>query len=128
MLIEFCKSKIAHATITEAELRYEGSITVDKDLLDVVDIVPGEKVAVLNMNNGARIETYAIAGKAGSGRICLNGAAARTGLVGDEIIILSYGLVKQSEAKDYTTKIVYLDENNRIKKEIDSLIFKNENP
>ena len=79
MLISFCKSKIAHATITEAELYYEGSITVDETLLKAVDILPGEKVEVLNLYNGARLETYAIAGKAGSGQICLNGPAARAG-------------------------------------------------
>ena len=116
MLIEFCKSKIGHATITEAELLYEGSITVDKNVLDKVGILEGEKVDVLNMNNGNRFTTYAIAGKAHSGRVCLNGPAARLGLVGDQVIILSYGLVTSEEARQLKTKIVYLDNKNRIKK------------
>ena len=116
MFISFCKSKIAHARVTEAELFYEGSITVDADLLKAVDIVSGEKVEVLNMNNGARFETYAIAGKAGSGTVCLNGPAARLGVVEDRIVILSYGLIEKSKAKRYKIKIIYLDEKNRIKK------------
>ena len=116
MLISFCKSKIAHATITEAELYYEGSITVDETLLKAVDILPGEKVEVLNLYNGARLETYAIAGKAGSGQICLNGPAARAGFVGDKVIILSYGMMEQSEARDCKMKTVYLDEKNFIRK------------
>ena len=116
MLITFCKSKIAHATITQAELYYEGSITIDESILKAVDIIPGEKVEVLNVNNGARIETYTIAGKAGSGQICLNGPAARCGVVGDKIIILSYALVEPAEAKGCKTKIVYVDEKNKIRK------------
>ncbi len=116
MLITFCKSKIGHAHVTEAELYYEGSITVDEDLLKAVDILPGEKVEVLNLNNGTRLETYAIAGESGSGRICLNGPAARCGFVGDKIIILSYALMDTGEAKTAKTKTVYLDEKNRIKK------------
>ncbi len=116
MLIQFCKSKIAHAKITEAELYYEGSITVAEDLLKAVAIVSGEKVEVLNLNNGARIETYCIPGKAGSGQICLNGPAARCGLVGDKIIILSYALMEPREAKKSKTKVVYLDEKNHIRR------------
>ncbi|MCB9772420.1 MAG: aspartate 1-decarboxylase [Candidatus Omnitrophica bacterium] len=116
MLITFCKSKIAHATITQAELYYEGSITIDEALLKAVDIVPGEKVEVLNINNGNRLETYVIAGKAGSGYVCLNGPAARMGCVGDKIIILSYGLLNKTEAKKAKTKIIYLDEKNHIRK------------
>ncbi|MFA5087564.1 MAG: aspartate 1-decarboxylase [Candidatus Omnitrophota bacterium] len=115
MLISICKSKIAHAYVTEAELYYEGSITIDEVLLKAVNIIPGEKVEVLNLNNGSRIETYAIAGKKGSGQICLNGPAARSGVVGDKLIILSYGLVATQEAKRYKTKVVYLDDNNKIK-------------
>lgn len=115
MLISICKSKIAHAYVTEAELYYEGSITIDEVLLKAVNIIPGEKVEVLNLNNGSRIETYAIAGKKGSGQICLNGPAARSGVVGDKLIILSYGLVDTQEAKRYKTKVVYLDDNNKIK-------------
>ena len=115
MLIQFCKSKIAHATITESNLFYEGSITIDEDLIKAVDIIPGEKVEVLNLNNGNRFDTYVIIGKAGSGQICLNGPAARQGLLGDQIIILSYGILTQEEAKKIKTKIVHLDDNNKIK-------------
>ncbi|MBF0619817.1 MAG: aspartate 1-decarboxylase, partial [Candidatus Omnitrophica bacterium] len=86
MYLTFCKSKIGHATITQAELYYEGSITIDENLINAVGIIPGEKVEVLNINNGARLETYVIAGKAGSGQICLNGPAARQGHVGDKLI------------------------------------------
>ena len=116
MQIEFCKSKIAHAIITEADLRYEGSITIDDTILKAVDIIQGEKVQVLNLNNGNRFDTYAIRGKAGSGQICLNGPAARMGIVGDQIIILSYALMDQTEARSAKMKIVHLDEKNRIKK------------
>ena len=116
MFIEICKSKIAHGFVTEAELFYEGSITIDKDLLKAVDILPGEKVDVLNINNGNRFSTYVIDGEAGSGKICLNGPAARLGLVGDQVIILSYGLMEPEEAKDYKAKIIHLDEHNKIKK------------
>ncbi len=115
MLITFCKSKIAHATITQAELYYEGSITIDEALLRAVDIIPGEKVEVLNVNNGNRLETYVIAGKAGSGHICLNGPAARLGFVGDKIIILSYALLDKAESQKAKTKIVYLNEKNHIR-------------
>ena len=115
MLIEFCKSKIAHGFVTEAELFYEGSITIDEGLLKAVDILPGERVEVLNINNGNRFSTYAIAGEAGSGKICLNGPAARLGLVGDQVIILSYALMEPQEAKSYKTKIIHLNENNKIK-------------
>jgi len=115
MLIEFCKSKIAHGFVTEAELFYEGSITIDEDILKAVDIIPGEKVQVLNINNGNRFETYAIAGETGSGKICLNGPAARLGLIGDQIIVLSYALMETEEAKNYKTKIVYLDDKNKIR-------------
>ena len=115
MQIEFCKSKIAHAHVTEAELFYEGSITIDEDIIKAVDIIPGEKVEVLNINNGNRFNTYVIAGKPGSGQICLNGPAARLGLIGDQIIILSYALATQEEARTNPTKIVHLDENNKIK-------------
>jgi len=115
MQIEFCKSKVAHGHVTEAELFYEGSITIDEEIIKAVDIIPGEKVEVLNINNGNRFNTYVIAGKSGSGQICLNGPAARLGLIGDQIIILSYALVTQEEARNTPTKIVYLDENNKIK-------------
>ncbi|OGX27330.1 MAG: aspartate 1-decarboxylase [Omnitrophica WOR_2 bacterium RIFCSPHIGHO2_01_FULL_48_9] len=115
MFITMCKSKIAHAQVTEAELYYEGSITIDEKIIKAVGIIPGEKVEVLNLNNGSRIETYVIAGKAGSGQICLNGPAARTGVVGDKLIILSYALVDAAEAKKIKTKIVYLNDHNKVK-------------
>lgn len=115
MYIHFCKSKISHATITEAELHYEGSITVDEEILTAANIIPGERVEVLNLNNGNRFETYAIAGKAGGGDVCLNGPAARLGLVGDQVIILSYALLDPQEAKKTQLKVIYLDKKNKIK-------------
>lgn len=115
MFITVCKSKIAHATITEAELYYEGSITIDEKVLRAVDIVAGEKVEILNLNNGSRIETYVIAGRSGSGQVCLNGPAARSGIVGDKIIILSYALMEPAAARKFKTKVVYLNDDNKIK-------------
>lgn len=115
MFIEICKSKIAHGFVTEAELFYEGSITIDETILKAANILPGEKVDVLNINNGNRFTTYVIVGEAGSGKICLNGPATRLGLVGDQVIVLSYAMMDQQEAKDYKTKIILLDENNKIK-------------
>ena len=116
MFIHFCKSKLAHGRITEAQLHYEGSITIDSDLLKAANVIPGEKVEVLNVNNGNRFETYAIPAPAGSGEICLNGPAARLGLVGDQVIILSYCLAEPKEAKGLKLKVVYLDQKNKIKK------------
>jgi aspartate 1-decarboxylase len=116
MLVEYYKSKIAHGFITEAELFYEGSITVDESLMKAVNMLPGEKVEVLNINNGNRFTTYVIPGKAKSGTICLNGPAARLGVVGDQVIILSYALMDPQEAKGHTAKVIHLDENNKIKK------------
>lgn len=115
MLIEILKSKIAHATVTEADLEYEGSITIDSLLLKKVDLIPGEKVEVLNLNNGNRFTTYTISGKAGSGDICLNGPAARLGLVGDRIIILSYATADIEEARTFKPKIIHLNARNKIK-------------
>ena len=114
MFIEVLKSKIGHATITQAELKYEGSITIDAEILKAVGIIPGEKVHVLNENTGNRLETYVIAGNPASGVICLNGPAARHGFVGDRLIILSYGLLEALEAKGLAPKIVYLDSKNKI--------------
>lgn len=116
MLIQFCKSKIGHGRVTDANLYYEGSITVDENLLKAVDIIPGEQVEVLNLNNGNRFTTYTIAGKAGAGDICLNGPAARQGVVGDPVIILSYAMMEPSEARSFKTKIIHLDDANKIKK------------
>ena len=116
MLIQFCKSKITHATVTEAELHYEGSITIDATLLKAVGLIPGERVEVLNVNNGNRFDTYVITGKAGSGVICLNGPAARLGVAGDRVIILSYAYMTPEEAKAAKTQIIHVDAKNRIKK------------
>lgn len=109
------KSKIHRATVTESNLYYEGSITVDEALLEAADILPGEKVEVLNINNGTRIETYAILGRRDSGIICMNGPAARAACVGDLVIILSYVLAEDREASSITPKIVKVDGQNRAK-------------
>ena len=110
------KSKIHTASITGLELYYEGSVTIDRDLLDLADMLPGEQVQIVNLNNGSRIETFIIPGKAGSGQICLNGPAARLGLVGDQVIILSFAAMEPLEAKNFKPKVIHLDENNKIKK------------
>ena len=109
------KSKIHRAVITEADLEYEGSLTVDPDLLKAADMLPGERVQVVNLNTGSRIETYLIEGKPGARDICLNGPAARTGMPGDRVIILSYAAVPEEEISGFTSKIVYVDEKNNIK-------------
>ncbi len=116
MFITVLKSKINNARITQTELYYNGSITIDADILKAAGIRPSEKVEVLNLNNGSRLETYTIAGQAGSGEVCLNGPAARQGCVGDCIIILSYALMTEDEAKNFRPKIVALDQKNRINK------------
>ena len=115
MLTEMLKAKLHKAVITEADLTYDGSLTIDEDLMDCVGIVPFEKVKVYNINNGERFDTYAIVGPRKSGVIGLNGAAARKGMVGDRIIIVTYGLFSQDELIDYHPKIALLDENNRIR-------------
>lgn len=106
------KSKIHTATITGLELYYEGSITIDQDLLDQADMLPGEQVQVVNLNNGARLVTYTIAGKRGSKAIELNGPAARMAAVGDKVIIISYGNFEDEEARTYKPIVVFVDENN----------------
>jgi aspartate 1-decarboxylase len=111
---EMLKSKIHRVTVTQAELYYEGSITVDKDLLQAANILPYEKVQVLNFNNGSRLDTYAIEGTAGSGTICLNGPAARFGSIGDEIIIVSYFHLPDEDAKKHKPKVVLVDKKNKI--------------
>ncbi|OPX29676.1 MAG: aspartate 1-decarboxylase [Candidatus Omnitrophica bacterium 4484_171] len=115
MLRTMLKSKIYYAVVTEAELYYRGSITIDEAIMQEADIKEGEKVEVLNLNNGVRIETYAIKGGKGSGIICLNGPAARTGFKGDKIIILSYGIYNDGELKNYKAKFVEVDEKNEVK-------------
>jgi len=116
MMIEMFKSKIHRATVTLSELYYEGSITVDKDLLDAANILIGEKVQVVNLNNGSRLETYTLEGPSGSGIICLNGPAARLGAVGDEVIIITYAYMEEESAKKHKPRIVLVDKENKIKK------------
>ncbi|MBU3742359.1 MAG: aspartate 1-decarboxylase [Candidatus Kapabacteria bacterium] len=108
------KSKLHRARVTQAELYYEGSLTIDEDLMDVADLIAYEKVAVVNINNGARFETYVIPGSRGSKDICLNGAAARLGAVGDEVIIISYTSLNDEEARAYQPTVVLVDENNDV--------------
>jgi len=108
------KSKIHNATITEAVLYYEGSITLDPDLMEAVDLLPNEWVQVVNINNGSRLETYVIEGERGSRTVCLNGAAARLGAPGDLVIVLSYCMLDESELPSFRPKIVKLDAENRI--------------
>ncbi len=110
------KSKIHRATITDANLAYEGSLSVDPVLLKEVDIIPFERVFVYNINNGERFETYAIEGEPGSGGIALNGAAARKGVVGDLIIIVSYAIYSTEDLDGYKPRIVVLDEANKVRK------------
>jgi len=109
-----CKGKIHRATVTQADLNYVGSITIDQDLLDAADIYPYEQVQVVNINNGARLETYTIPGARGSGVICLNGAAARLNAVGDLVIIISYAQCNEEEIRSLQPHVVFVDENNRM--------------
>jgi aspartate 1-decarboxylase len=115
LLRNFLKSKIHQATITQAELYYEGSLTIDEDLMDAADVRTYEKVSVVNINNGERFETYVIPGVRGEGTICLNGAAARKGAVGDRIIIMSYCLIDSNELDSFHPTVVLLDRQNKIK-------------
>jgi len=108
------KSKIHRATVTQADLHYEGSITIDPVLMRAADILPFEQVHVLDVNNGARLTTYAIEGAAESGQICINGAAARLVSPGDTVIILSYATVSEAEAREVRPSLVYVDRENRI--------------
>ncbi|MBR6032056.1 MAG: aspartate 1-decarboxylase [Bacteroidaceae bacterium] len=112
MLIEVLKSKLHCVTVTEANLNYMGSITIDEDLMDAAGIIAGEKVQVVNNNNGERFETYVIRGERGTGCICLNGAAARKVVVGDTIIIISYALMDFEEARNFQPRVVF-PKNNR---------------
>ncbi|WP_270171519.1 aspartate 1-decarboxylase [Paenibacillus sp. SYP-B4298] len=106
------KSKLHRATVTEANLNYVGSITIDEDLMGLADLWANEKVQIVNNNNGARFETYVIPGERGSGVICLNGAAARLVQPGDKVIIISYAMMAEEEARAYQPKVVILDGNN----------------
>lgn len=114
MFRTMCKSKIHRATVTDANLNYVGSITIDKELMEKADILPYEKVQVVNNNNGARLETYVIAGERGRGDVCLNGAAARLVQPGDKIIILSYAQYSSEELQNFMPKVVFVDEENRV--------------
>lgn len=114
MLIHRFKSKIHRATVTEANLNYVGSITIDEALMEAANIIEGEKVQIVNNNNGERLETYVIKGERNSGVICLNGAAARKAEVGDTVIIISYALMEVEEAKNFEPSVVFPDENNRL--------------
>ena len=113
MLIQVLKSKIHRATVTQTELDYVGSITIDEDLMDACNLIEGEKVLVVNNNNGERLETYVITGKRGSGMICLNGAAARKAAKGDIIIVIAFALMEPEEAKTFTPYLVFPDANNK---------------
>jgi aspartate 1-decarboxylase len=115
MFIEVLKSKIHRVTVTEANLNYLGSITIDEDLMDAASLIENEKVQVVNVNNGERIETYVITGKRGTGVICLNGPAARKVVVGDVIIIMSYAMIEMEKAKGFKPVILFPDSStNRI--------------
>lgn len=109
-----CKSKIHRAKVTETNLNYEGSVTIDEELMEKADIIPGERVQIVNLNNGTRVETYVIAAKRNSGTVCMNGAAARWAEPGDIVIFISYAMIEDSIAKNYYPKTVYVDENNKI--------------
>lgn len=108
------KSKLHRATVTEANLNYVGSITIDEDLMDLIDVYENEKVQVVDNNNGARFETYVIPGPRGSGVICLNGAAARLVQPGDKVIIISYGIMTSEEAKTHKPIVAVLDDRNKV--------------
>jgi len=114
MLLQIFKSKIHCVKITQAELNYVGSITIDEELMEAANLYEGEKVQIVNNNNGERIETYVIRGQRGTGTICLNGAAARRAQVGDVVIIISYALMTHDEAKAYKPIIIFPNEHNRL--------------
>ncbi len=113
MTVEMLKGKIHRATVTQAELDYVGSITVDRDLLDASGILEYEKVQIVDVNNGSRFETYAISGERGTGLICLNGAAARCVSVGDKVIIMAYAAMTPEEAGEHHPRVVFVDDRNR---------------
>ncbi len=115
MLLTLFKAKLHRATVTQADLNYVGSVTIDRELLEKSGILPGEKVQIVNINNGERFETYTIEGAAGSGVICLNGAAARLVQVGDKVIIIAYAMMDEAEAKTVKPNVLVLDEQNKIK-------------
>ena len=114
MIIEVLKSKLHRCKITQAELNYVGSITIDEDLMDAANIIANEKVQIVNNNNGARFETYVIKGERGTGTICLNGAAARLAQVGDIVIVMSYAYMEMDEARNYKPILVFPDADNKL--------------
>jgi aspartate 1-decarboxylase len=114
MIIEVLKSKLHRCKITQAELNYVGSITIDEDLIDAANIIANEKVQIVNNNNGARFETYVIKGERGTGTVCLNGATARLAQVGDIVIIMSYAYMEMDEARNYKPILVFPDADNKL--------------
>ena len=114
MLRTMCKSKIHRATVTGADLNYIGSITIDRELMEAADLLEYEQVHVVNVNNGARLETYVIPGERGRGEVCLNGAAARLVHVGDKVIVISYAQYDAAELEKYSPRVIFVDEHNRI--------------
>jgi aspartate 1-decarboxylase len=114
MIIEVLKSKLHRVKVTQAELNYVGSITIDEDLMDAANLIANEKVQIVNNNNGARFETYVIKGERGTGTICLNGAAARMAQVGDIVIIMSFGYMEMDEARSYQPILVFPDADNKL--------------
>ena len=114
MQIEVLKSKIHRAVITEANLNYVGSITLDEDLMDAANIIENEKVQIVNVNNGERLDTYVIRGKRGSGICCLNGPAARKGMTGDIVIVISYATMSFEDAKKFKPRIIFPKEGNKL--------------
>lgn len=114
MQIQLLKSKIHRVKITQAELHYVGSITIDEDLMDASNIIANEKVQIVNVNNGERLETYVIKGERGSGQVCLNGPAARKAEVGDIVIIISYATMDFEEAKSFQPTVIFPDEHNQL--------------
>lgn len=114
MFVTMMKGKIHRARVTEANLNYVGSITIDEDIIDSVGMLPNEKVQIVNNNNGARLETYIIPGERGSGVVCLNGAAARLVQEGDIVIIVAYGMMSEEEAQQFTPRVAIMNEKNEI--------------
>ena len=114
-----CKSKIHRAILTGADLHYEGSLTLDRDLMDAADILPFEKVSIVNINTGSRLETYVIEGRPGSGEVQLNGAAARLGAAGDHVIVISYAEYEDEELEGFEPTIVFVDEKNRMNQAVE---------
>ncbi len=115
MLVHVLKCKVQYVRVTEAQLEYDGSLTLDKDLIEAAGLLPNERVQVLNLNNGDRSETYLIEGERGSGTVCLNGPLARRGQVGDRLIVLAYGLMEEEEAARWQPRIVLVDERNQVR-------------